>query len=622
MYGIVSPRCRKGRCPIGGPMTAIDHPRPVPPLETMPDARAVTSGVRTCATLVSDTAEVMHANAAPAGFEGDPAEISHHAMTTTAREAETTVAALQHGLVALDAFCDRSDVLRSERARLVERHTGLESAAHELERRQDAVTEHDRDPGLVQEVENHRQRVDVLDHDTDLWTCRVAEAEDRLVATLRRADTVHEGTRLGLVAPDVSALVVVAESLAADPAAVHVWWLALTRAQREALKVARPELVGNLDGIPLADRDESNRAHLSALYRTLLERREDGDLSAREAHLLDEVVAVRGALQRALDPSQAVAEPATAFLMLFDPEAARDDGFGAIAYGDPETADHVSVNVPGFSSRLGSIGAVADAAANVQRQASLLDNGTVASIAWLGYDAPDLGASVDGLGAALHDARGVIGEDKARVGAERLSRFVDGLSVNHHGPVHLTVVGHSYGSTTVAIAASRSMDADDVVLAGSPGAGAGNDRASDLHGRVHVASADEDPISRLGSKNDTSLGVDPADRDFGATRIRADSQADTDLRSAGQDIDLNHGSYFRTADELERRGAQQRESRSLDNIAAVVADRGTLETVPARSGNLDWWVKHMAEAGRETLIDSALHGGLVPFIGARVAGLP
>ncbi|KQY55771.1 hypothetical protein ASD11_14790, partial [Aeromicrobium sp. Root495] len=437
----------------------------------MPDARAVTSGVRTCATLVSDTAEVMHANAAPAGFEGDPAEISHHAMTTTAREAETTVAALQHGLVALDAFCDRTDVLRSERARLVERHTGLESAAHELERRQDAVTEHDRDPGLVQEVENHRQRVDVLDHDTDLWTCRVAEAEDRLVATLRRADTVHEGTRLGLVAPDVSALVVVAESLAADPAAVHVWWLALTRAQREALKVARPELVGNLDGIPLADRDESNRAHLSALYRTLLERREDGDLRAPDRHLLTTVRAVRDAMEAADDALDPSASKVPVFLMSFDPDAARGDGFGAIAFGDPETADRLSINVPGFSSRLDNIGGVADAAARIRERAAQMTSESVASIAWLGYDAPDLDASGGGLLAALADGRGVVDDGMARTGAERLSRFVEGVRSNRNDAAHLTVIGHSYGSTTVGIAAGGAMRVDDVILAGSPGAG-------------------------------------------------------------------------------------------------------------------------------------------------------
>lgn len=603
-------------------MTAIHHPRPVPALQTTPGARAVTSGVRTCAIVVSDTADVMHANAAPAGLEGEPAEISQHAMTTTAHEAEAAVAALQHGLAAFDAFCDRADVLRAERARLLERHDDLESAAHDLEHRQSAVTDDDRDPALTHDIENHRQSIDVFHHDTNVWNRRVIDAEDRLVAALQVADTLTEGAHLALGAPDVPALVRQAESLATDPAAIHTWWLSLNRAQREALKVARPELVGNLDGMPLADRDESNRAHLSALYRTLVERQESGGLSDRERDLFATVREVQRGMHAADDALSVTAPKVPVFLMMFDPDAARGDGFGAIAFGDPETAHHLSINVPGFSSRLDAIGGVAEAAARVRERADQMTAESVASIAWLGYDAPDLDTSGSGLLAALADGRGVADEDMARVGAERLSRFVEGAKVNHHGSLHLTVIGHSYGSTTVGVAAGGSMRADDIILAGSPGAGRGNDHATDLHAPVYVASADEDPITRLGGHRRPSLGVDPASDDFAATRFRADSQADTDLQDVGEDVQLNHGSYFSDAEELRDRHASAPQANALANTARVVAGRGSVEEVPRRGGNGGWWAAHLAEALGETAAETVLRGGPVPMAVSRLPFIP
>lgn len=604
-------------------MAAIHHPRPVSALETTPGARAVTSGVRTSAIVVSDTAEVMRANAAPAGFEGDPAEVSRHAMTTTAREADAAVAALQHGLAAFDAFCDRADVLRTERAELVERQVDLVATARELERRHAAVTEEDADPGLAHDVENHRQRVDVFHHDTEAWTRRVTEAEDRLIAALRVADSVSEGGRLALGAPDVPALVAVAESLATDPAAAHAWWLSLTRAQREALKVARPEVVGNLDGIPLADRDESNRAHLSALYRTLVDRQESGSLSDHERDLLAEVDAVHAALRKALDQSEIDGEPVPAFLMMFDPDAARGDGFGAVSFGNPETADHVSVNVPGFSSRLDSIGSVAEAAAAVRAHAARETSGSVASIAWLGYDAPDIDTSAGGLLEAVADGGGVARQAMAQAGAESLSRFVDGLRDNRLAAVHLTVIGHSYGSTTTGLAASGSMQADDIVLAGSPGAGVENDRESDLGGHVYVASADDDPITRFGGGHRPALGIDPASREFNATRIRADSQADMDFRGLQRDINLNHGSYFRDRETLLEQGADAPDAHALVNIARVVAGRPeTVEQVPGRGSNAGWWSTFLAEAAVESGVETALRGGPIPAALSRLSPIP
>jgi hypothetical protein len=69
----------------------------------------------------------------------------------------------------------------------------------------------------------------------------------------------------------------------------------------------------------------------------------------------------------------------------------------AIAVGDPDTADHVSVTAPGLNTTVhGAIGGMADEATNAQKEAlnqlDLAGRGTesVAAVAWIGYDAPQV----------------------------------------------------------------------------------------------------------------------------------------------------------------------------------------------------------------------------------------
>ena len=79
------------------------------------------------------------------------------------------------------------------------------------------------------------------------------------------------------------------------------------------------------------------------------------------------------------------------------------------------------------------------------------------------------------------------------------------------------------------------MDADSLVLVGSPGASEGVTHVSGLHmpeGQVFVGAADHDPVSWLGGEDgllpgsfDDSLGLgaDPAQSDFGAHDFTVDN---------------------------------------------------------------------------------------------------
>lgn len=577
-------------------MTAVRRPVAVPGLTIEPGARSVASGVRACAVVMSDAGETMRQSSAPAGFEGDPADIAWHAMTSTAQDVEAATAALQVGLAALDAFCDTADTIRTDRTDLVTHHHSLTTAADDLDRRRSAG---EPEPGIDAEIGRHNTQVETFETDIAAWERRVIRAEDRLMSALRSADSTVEAERLVTSMPDVPRLADDANDIKADPVALYSWWKGLSRAEREALKVALPEMIGNLDGIPLADRDEANRAQLSALHNTLKQREADGELSDTENDLLDKSKAIYKGMDKADGQQDENGDPLPTYLMVFDPDAAHGDGHAAIAFGNPETADHVSINVPGLDSTMNGFDGVSGDAARVREAAARGTDGEVASIAWLGYDAPDFDMSLDGI----RDGLGVADEDKAADGAKNLSHFVDGLRATRQGdPAHYTAIGHSYGSVAVAKAAGGDMRVDDVILVGSPGTGDENPRASDLHGKVYVGSSDEDFVTHLGGDDDTLLGVDPAGEDFGGTRFKVEPQGEFNISEDGVGRGIeNHTSYFDDARIMAGEGREYRDSESLVNVGRVVSGHGgSVDQVDPRTEDNDaWWIKQGAEDGKE-----------------------
>lgn len=134
----------------------------------------------------------------------------------------------------------------------------------------------------------------------------------------------------------------------------------------------------------------------------------------------------------------------------------------------------------------------------------------------MGYEAPD----------SLTDPR-VAQTGLAHQGGALLASDVNALNVTHDSdkPTHVTVIGHSYGSTTVAdAAAGYGMHANDVVLIGCPGTDMAKD-AGAFHlapgGHVYVGSASTDPVSYLGGIPG-GLGADPYIDGFGSTRFKAE----------------------------------------------------------------------------------------------------
>ncbi|BCO35221.1 alpha/beta hydrolase [Mycobacterium heckeshornense] len=147
------------------------------------------------------------------------------------------------------------------------------------------------------------------------------------------------------------------------------------------------------------------------------------------------------------------------FLQTYDPEAFEGRGREAIAIGNPDKADNTTVLVPGTGSSVRDGYLSHTDGRNLYNEARHADPSRTDSVlVWMGYHAPD----------SLTDLQ--VGQTSlARAGGSLLATDVNALAVTHQGTSHVTVIGHSYGSTTVAdAAASSGMRANDVVLVGPP----------------------------------------------------------------------------------------------------------------------------------------------------------
>ncbi|MER5318450.1 alpha/beta hydrolase [Streptosporangium roseum] len=352
-------------------------------------------------------------------------------------------------------------------------------------------------------------------------------------------------------------------------ARLNAWWRHLETAAQDRLIATSPDLVGGLNGLPATVRDRANRRYLAGRKTAItaeLERlrRMSTDAEAmvkkpeqalpgrptgpwlmipveleglyRSSRKVDEAVRELGpemrqitAVENGLALGGRNGRPPALLLQL----ELGGPGRTAISFGDPDEADNLVTYVPGTGTTLEGFTGDANRAAVVWDQAHRFQpDKKIASIAWLGYEAPQWGST-------LSLDRTVVNEKAALEGAPALAGFTDGLRAAHKAAfdVRLTVLGHSYGSTVAGLAAQGRPGtfADQVIFVGSPGAGAV--RAKDLGvGSVWVGEAPNDPVGDVGSlplqftgtlnaaapylpKVSGPLGVDPSAPEFGARQF-------------------------------------------------------------------------------------------------------
>ncbi|HRW17298.1 MAG TPA: alpha/beta hydrolase [Dermatophilaceae bacterium] len=324
-----------------------------------------------------------------------------------------------------------------------------------------------------------------------------------------------------------------------SPEEVKRFWDSLSPSERQTMLAADPKLWGNTKGVPVVDRDWANRTVLDqdlARYRqyfldrgvtppatvqgfeklSIEDRRKLGldnhgyyiDLDTAADELMERY---KDALMTERTLRAADLRDAPTFLLAYDADLYHGEGRAAIAFGNPDTAANIALCVPGLESRVSKMDQIGGDALALYKESRRADPASTAVIAWQGYDAPEFDD--------------VMFQDKADAGARLLAADVHGLTVTHAGDVDVTVVAHSYGSTTTGLALQRyglADDVDQVALIGSPGVGGDARTVSDLHltsDRLYVGSASRDVVTTTYSQ----LGHDPSHADFGATRFRAEN---------------------------------------------------------------------------------------------------
>ncbi|MFH9831649.1 alpha/beta hydrolase [Streptomyces sp. NPDC017201] len=361
----------------------------------------------------------------------------------------------------------------------------------------------------------------------------------------------------------------------ASPAERRDWWAGLTQEQREEYLAVYPDQIGNLDGIPALIRDAANRDNLRLLIGEL-EGRDDERSATRLAGLRE--------IDRQLGAETAPGMPPMLLLGVSD----EGNGRAIVSYGNPDTARNVAAYVPGLNTSLDEDFATNDLKRARDTAIATRENDpSSATIAWLGYDAPQF---LDGT-----DSFAVMGNEQAEAGGKSFGRFVGGIAAtNVHEDPHMTAIGHSYGSRTVGAATQQDggiSGVDDIVLVGSPGVGV--DRAEDLgvgKDHVFVGAAENDLVTKVPSQlqgkmaamtgpvgyvvgglvdrdsDDLWFGKDPASEAFGARRFRTDDGPPVVTGGFAA-----HSQYF------DRGGVDPASADSIAMIAAGKADRVKVE---------------------------------------------
>ncbi|KND30880.1 alpha/beta hydrolase [Streptomyces acidiscabies] len=349
-----------------------------------------------------------------------------------------------------------------------------------------------------------------------------------------------------------------------DPKANAQWWKSLDAEQQAAWISMRPDTVGALDGVPAVARDEANRMVLAeahgvaqGVYDDWLKKHPEPKRFEKyidpytgavmnfhvetqewkrweeERKKAEKPLDGMNDIQKRFDAT-GIKDLPEAYLLGFSTEG---DGKAILANGNPDTADHQAVYVPGTTSDLANFGGGIDRMVNVWRVAHGNAGGdSVSTITWLGYDAPD---------SVLKDAPY---EHYAYDGAPAFRNFLDGLDQSHSGgsEAHRTVIAHSYGTTLVGAAVQTGqLSANDIILAGSPGVKVSNAEEMDVpKGHVWNEDADWDPVpslGRLGHGGDHG-GRDfviPSDPEFGANQMVTDTSGHGGYWNPGSDSLLN-----------------------------------------------------------------------------------
>ena len=374
-----------------------------------------------------------------------------------------------------------------------------------------------------------------------------------------------------------------------SPEEVSVWWALLSETEREALINRDPEKYGNLNGIDMASRVKANDLVLNGRIdgagnripgTGLLEKAQKEYDEAKAAYEndkdsfwgrqysddegLERYVNARNKLNDLLAIKKAL-EGEDISLVALEFGEPGENVRAALAIGDVDNAKHVTTFVPGMTTscrkstdlNLGYARNLIEAAEN----AGGAEKGSVAAVAWMGYEAPP-DPSPEDVSVAF--------PGKAQAGAEKLNGFLTGIHSwrSERGmDVHQTPVTHSYGSLTGGFAMRDIGEGvvDDFVYTGSPGSAVrsvGTLGVDPEHTWVSAIPL-HDEVQGMGL--DVNFGRDPKELE-GSGHLSGDATGGDGYNSdPNAEKYANHSAYFYRAKEGQH-------NYSLEDIGKVIAD--------------------------------------------------
>ena len=290
------------------------------------------------------------------------------------------------------------------------------------------------------------------------------------------------------------------------------WWKSLSKEDQQRLIVEHPGWIGNLDGVAFTARDAANRALLGVDRARLVaeEQRVTAHLAgnwfggtftdddAALSHVEDKLASLD-----AIDAT--LARNGDRQLLLLD--LSRERAEAAIARGNVDNADNVAVFVPGMTANVNesmkdydhNMDELQHRAELENKRANPTADATTATVTWIGYQTPQLGWDLIGENSAADD-------HAAQSGAAQLVPFLQGIDSARDHDAHLSLLAHSYGSTTAGLALRQSTGVDDVVFFGSPGLDTNNVKDLSVpQGHAYYIEARWDPVGDLGY-----FGMDPS----------------------------------------------------------------------------------------------------------------
>jgi hypothetical protein len=344
-------------------------------------------------------------------------------------------------------------------------------------------------------------------------------------------------TLSALSATDLADLMAAEPSIAQDfwtnppePSTASSWWAALSGDQRAALLAGAPSVIGNLGGVPYADRIVANQNQLDqAAARS--------DLTKAQRGTVEQAKKALGSGQDG--PPRG----------LVDLNLGSNPPFGAVAIGDVDTADKVTWSVPGMNNTASeNLSGWTTAGRNLQRQQDRVvdPDSTHAVVSWIGYETPTLDATTSDFSSR----ESVLSNALAKEGSSRLASELDALHVTRSngatGLPRIAVVAHSYGTTVTSYALSQTKFSVDsmtyVASAGIDSSVVANSsdlhvKSSDGHQNVYATQALGDQIASVGRNVDPHfLSLLAA----GAASSGGYSTTNSDLLEAAQDVPENH----------------------------------------------------------------------------------